>query len=178
MLSQTAHILARCSVLVVQTCKMHSFILKPPSLKTYDRGSEAALSTVYQSTGRRTKKGVKPRMRSQGHSRSPEEPGPHTSSKFSQRSVAAMALLLSVASAATSLVAAAPCPARPTASWRHSELGFSAPPCGRIPKIPAGRCRAQAEAAEAAEAAETAASGAERPLWLPGSTPPPYLDGT
>jgi len=83
---------------------------------------------------------------------------------------AAMALLSSVASAATSRVAVAPCTSRPSVSWRHGELGFSAPGIFRIPKCSAGKCRAQA--------VETVSPVAERPLWVPGSNPPAYLDGT
>lgn len=98
-----------------------------------------------------------------------EEPGPHTSSKL-DGDFAAMALLSSVTSAATSRVAVAPCTA---VSRRHGDFGFCAPGIGRIAKNPAGKCRAQA-----VRAAETATPVAERPLWLPGSTPPAYLDGT
>jgi hypothetical protein len=78
-----------------------------------------------------------------------------------------MALLSSVASAATARVAAAPC----TRIWRHGEAGLCAPGVGGA--VRGLKCRAQAEAI-----AETAADAAERPLWLPGSTPPAYLDGT
>lgn len=82
-----------------------------------------------------------------------------------------MALLSSVASAATARVAAAPC----TRVWRHGEAGLCAPGVGAA--VRGLKCRAQAEAI-AETAADAAIPAAERPLWLPGSTPPAYLDGT
>ncbi|XP_024372932.1 photosystem I chlorophyll a/b-binding protein 5, chloroplastic [Physcomitrium patens] len=88
-----------------------------------------------------------------------------------------MALLYSVvASAATTLTAAASSIARPSSARRHGELRFCAPGAGRIVKVPAGKCSAVAQAGTAGESSATV--GAERPLWLPGTTPPAHLDGT
>lgn len=106
-----------------------------------------------------------------------EEPGPHTTSNELSRDCAAMALLYSVvASAATTLTAAASSIARPSSARRHGELRFCAPGAGRIVKVPAGKCSAVAQAGTAGESSATV--GAERPLWLPGTTPPAHLDGT
>ncbi|KAG0558663.1 hypothetical protein KC19_10G044600 [Ceratodon purpureus] len=84
-----------------------------------------------------------------------------------------MALLSSVASAATAVGAQAAL----RASRRHGELGLCAPGVVRVAR--GVKCRAQAEGITAA-APETVSTGVEtvRPLWLPGSTPPAYLDGT
>lgn len=114
--------------------------------------------------------------------------GPHRSRRKEGKLVgsdfAAMALLSSIASAATHRVVVAPCISRP---WRHCNLGSCAAP-GVIrtsEKSFAGICRVLNIDNEPITPEEFAlgppveiARPAERQLWLPGSTPPAYLDGT